>query len=316
LKSIESLVLDINMELRHLRYFLAVAEELHFTRAAERLGIAQPPLSQQIKLLEEELGVPLFLRTSRDVALTAAGEAFLPHAKAALREAERAALAVRRVACGEQGTIHIGFTSSASFNPLVPAIISRFRDANPDVEINLVEETTSALLTHLANTSLDIAFMRATLIERRTLTTLALPDEPLWIALPARHPLAARTELSLVELANTPFILYPRRNGNLLYDTIISACRSVGFSPNVVQEAPQMTSMVNFVAAGVGVALVPRSMCQLHAEGVSYARISPPSPSAMLWLTHQRTDNLSSVVRAFMHCGESVLQAQAAESSP
>jgi DNA-binding transcriptional LysR family regulator len=303
------------MELRHLRYFLAVAEELHFTRAAERLGIGQPPLSQQIKQLEEELGVPLFLRTTRDVSLTAAGHAFQPHAEATLREAERAALAVRRVACGEQGTIRIGFTSSASFNPLVPSIISSFRDANPDVEIDLVEETTSALLTRLANTTLDVAFMRATLIERSALSTLALPEEPLWIALPTRHPLAAHTELALVDLANTPFILYPRRNGNLLYDTIISACRSVGFSPNVVQEAPQMTSMVNFVAAGVGVALVPRSLCQLHIEGVSYARLSHPEPTATLWLAHQRTDNLSSVVCAFMHCGESVLQAQAAELS-
>ncbi|RKE36439.1 DNA-binding transcriptional LysR family regulator [Paraburkholderia sp. BL23I1N1] len=298
------------MELRHLRYFLAIAEELHFTRAAERVGIGQPPLSQQIKQLEEELGAPLFLRTARGVALTAAGEAFRPHAEAAIREAERAELAVRRVACGEQGNIHIGFTSSASFNPLVPAIISSFREVNPDVEINLVEETSSSLLTHLANTKLDIAFLRAALVERSALTTVALPDEPLWIALPARHPLAERTELRLVELASTPFILYPRRNGNLLYDTIISACRSVGFSPNVVQEAPQMASMVNFVAAGVGVALVPRSMCQLHAEGVSYARISPPAPTAMLWLAHHRTDKISSVIHAFMRCAETILQAR------
>jgi DNA-binding transcriptional LysR family regulator len=276
------------MELRHLRYFLAIVAERHFTRAAQKLGIAQPPLSQQIRQLEEEVGTPLFTRTPRGVALTAAGEAFLPHAEAALREVDRAGTAARRVRQGDLGTIRVGFTSAASLNPLVPGAISAFRNAYPDVELRLIVQPTTPLLAQLSLDQIDVAFVRPTSTERQSLRAIPLPDERLWIALPAGHVLAARKRLRLGELRNEPFVLYPRANGSVLYDSIIAACQNAGFSPRVVQEAPQMASMVSLVAAGVGVTLVPECVCQLRPAGVRYVRISGQAPVAMLWLVTQR----------------------------
>ena len=276
------------MELRHLRYFVAVSEDRHFTRAATRLGIAQPPLSQQIRQLEDEVGTRLFTRTARGVTLTAAGEAFLPHAQAALREVERARTAARRTSHGDLGTIRIGFTSAASLNPLVPAAISSFRNAYPDVELRLVVHPTTPLLAQLSQDVIDVAFVRPTPTERESLRAIPLPDERLWIALPTGHALAARKQLRLGELRSEPFILYPRANGSLLYDSIIAACQNAGFSPRVVQEAPQMASMVSLVAAGVGVTLVPESVCQLRPAGVRYVPIRGQTPVAMLWLVAQQ----------------------------
>ena len=276
------------MELRHLRYFLAIAADRHFTRAAKKLGIAQPPLSQQIRQLEEEVGTRLFTRTTRGVALTAAGEAFLPHAEAALREVERARTAARRTSHGEMGTIRIGFTSAASLNPLVPGAISAFRRACPDVELRLIVQPTTPLLAQLSQDQIDVAFLRPTSTERQTLRAIPLPDERLWIAVPSGHALAARKRVRLDELRDEPFILYPRANGSLLYDSIIAACQRAGFSPRVVQEAPQMASMVSLVAAGVGVTLVPECVCQLRPAGVRYIRISGQVPVATLWLVTQR----------------------------
>ena len=276
------------MELRHLRYFLAIAGERHFTRAAKKLGIAQPPLSQQIRQLEDEVGTPLFNRTARGVTLTAAGEAFLPHAEAALREVDRARTAALRVRQGDLGTIRVGFTSAASLNPLVPGAISAFRRACPDVELRLIVQPTTPLLTQLSQDQIDVAFLRPTPTERQTLRAIPLPDERLWIAVPSGHALAARKRLRLDELRDEPFILYPRANGSLLYDSIIAACQTAGFSPRVVQEAPQMASMVSLVAAGVGVTLVPECVCQLRPAGVRYIRINGQAPVAALWLVAQR----------------------------
>ena len=290
------------MELRHLRYALAVAEERHFTRAAARLGIGQPPLSQQIKLLEEELGVRLFHRLTRGVELTEAGKAFMPLAQASVVAAEQAASSAKRAARGEIGALSIGFTSSASFNPIVPGIIGRFRERNPDLAIRLVEQTTARLLEALHDGSLDIAFLRPTLGETDGLTSRRLADEDLWIALPARHRLAGVEQLDLVELAGDPFVLYPRANGRLLYDSVIAACRNAGFSPRIAQEAPQMASSVNLVAAGVGVALVPESMRQLHAHGVTYVPIAGDGPKAQLVVAHRREGPVPPAVRNFMAC--------------
>jgi len=288
------------MELRHLRYALAIAQESHFTRAAKALGIGQPPLSQQIKNLEDELGVRLFHRLTRGVELTEAGRAFMPFAQAAVQAAEQATYAARRAARGEIGGLSIGFTSSASFNPLVPGIIGRFRESFPGLSISLVEQTTVRLLESLAENTLDIAFLRPALGETDGLITRRLPDEALWIALPARHRLAGQDVLELLDLAGEPFILYPRANGRLLYDSIIAACRNAGFSPRIAQEAPQMASTVNLVAAGVGVALVPESMCQLHAQGVTYARIAGDGPKAQLVVAHRREGPIPPAVRNFM----------------
>jgi len=288
------------MELRHLRYALAIAEERHFTRAAKVLGIGQPPLSQQIKILEDELGVRLFHRLTRGIELTEAGRAFMPLAQASVQAAEQAAYSAKRAARGEIGGLTIGFTSSASFNPRVPGIIGRFRKNFPGLSIALVEQTTVRLLDSLANHTLDIAFLRPALGETDGLMTHRLPDEALWIALPAQHRLAGQGALELLDLAGEPFILYPRANGRLLYDSIIAACRNAGFSPRIAQEAPQMASTVNLVAAGMGIALVPESMCQLHAQGVTYARILGDGPKAQLVVAHRREGPVPPAVRNFM----------------
>ncbi len=164
------------MELRHLRYFLAIVAERHFTRAAKKLGMAQPPLSQQIRQLEGEVGTPLFTRTARGVTLTAAGEAFLPHAEAALREVERARTAARRASHGDLGTLRVGFTSAASLNPLVPAAISGFREAYPDVELRLVVQATTPLLVQMSQDLIDVAFVRPTSTESEASRRSRIPQ--------------------------------------------------------------------------------------------------------------------------------------------
>jgi DNA-binding transcriptional LysR family regulator len=292
------------MDLRHLRYVIAAGEELHFTRAAQRLGIAQPALSQQIRQIEDEIGTQLFHRLTRGVELTEAGRAFLPYARASLAAADQATAAARRAARGELGGITIGFTSSASFNPLVTRVIGRFRDAYPEMDVSLREQATSQLLRDLREGELQLAFVRAADDEIEGLRRTPLPDEPLWAALPTRHRLASHDRISLSELSADPFILYPRSNGRLLYDAIIAACGRAGFSPRIAQEAPQMASTVNLVAAGVGVALVPASLRQIKTAGVSYAQLTGTPPVASLSLVQGQDLSLTPAVRNFMRCLE------------
>lgn len=288
------------MDLRHLRYFLAVAEELHFTRAAKRLFIGQPPLSQQIRQLEDEVGADLFVRGTRSVKLTEAGQAFMPHAYSALNSAKQAIAAARRAALGELGQLRIGFTSSASFNPNVPAIISSFREAYPDIDLVLVEQATTLLIQELEVENLDVAFLRPSESQRKLLKTYEFLKEPLCVAIPTRHRLSSRNCLRLEELSCDPFVLYPRKNGSFLYDSIITACQSAGFSPKIIQEAPQMGSTVNLVAAGVGVAIVPESMRHLHPDGVVYVHISEPIINTSLWVAHLNQDKTSARVENFI----------------
>ncbi|MBY0296780.1 MAG: LysR family transcriptional regulator [Methylobacterium sp.] len=290
------------MEFRHFRYVLAAAEELHFTRAAQRLGVAQPALSQQIRQIEDELGTQLFHRLTRGVELTEAGRAFLPYARAALVASEEGAAAAIRAAKGELGQLRIGFTSSASFNPIVTGTIGRFRDAYPGLDLALQEQVTSVLLRFLREGRIQLAFLRAAGDETEGLRSTALPDEPLWAALPVKHRLAGEGRIDLSDLAADRFIVYPRANGRLLYDAIVAACGRAGFSPRIVQEAPQMASTVNLVAAGVGVALVPASMRQIRAPGVAYVRLAPPTPVASLALVQGADLLMTAAVRNFIRC--------------
>lgn len=302
------------MEFRHFRYFLAAAEELHFTRAAQRLNVAQPALSQQIRQLEDELGAPLFYRLARGVELTESGRAFLPFAKAALIATEQAAAAARRAAKGELGQLRIGFTSSASFNPIVTRTIGRFRDSYPDMDLELQEQVTSTLLQFLRDGRIQLAFVRAAADETEGLRRTPLPDEDLWVAMPIRHRLAGEACVELAEFAADRFILYPRPNGRLLHDAIIAACGQAGFSPRIVQEAPQMASTVNLVAAGVGVALVPASMRQIKAPGVAYARLAAPTPVASLVLVQGPDLLVTTAVRNFIRCLDEAKHDPAAET--
>ncbi|MBB4254153.1 transcriptional regulator [Rhizobium anhuiense] len=290
------------MELRHLRYFLAVAEECNFTRAAAKLGIGQPPLSQQIRDLEREVGAALFHRVPHGAELTAAGAAFLGEAKASLAAAEKAKLAAQSANRGETGRLSLGFTASSAFNPVVSATIRRFRARWPDVRLALTEMNTLALMQKLEGGELDAAFMRPSLDDPAGVRLRRLPDEPMVIALPASHPLARRSKLPLAALADEPFILFPRLVGLSLYDDVVLACRKAGFELTVAQEAPQISSVVNLVAAELGVSIVPASISQIRLEGVAYRPIEGPPAVARLALamlkTHRSpvTENLMSLL--------------------
>jgi DNA-binding transcriptional LysR family regulator len=289
------------MELRHLRYFVAVAEEGHVTRAAERLGIQQPPLSQQIRALEAEVDAQLFHRKPRGVELTPAGRAFFDEATAILARVGEAVAAARRAARGETGRIGIGFTSSASFHPFVPRAIRAFREAHPLVALMLEESGTTELVEALRAARIDAAFVRSPVGESADLTVRPLLDEPMVAALPRGHPLSRIGEpLSLGALANETFILYRRPVGPGLHDAIIAACDRAGFSPQIGQEAPRMLSTLSLVAAGLGVTVVPQSMSRLEAEGVAYRALDPAAElSAPLNLAYRRGE-ISAAVRRFI----------------
>lgn len=278
------------MELRHLRYFVAVAEECHFTRAARRLGIGQPPLSQQIQALEREIGTPLFHRRARGVALTPAGLAFQAEAQAILTQVERATETAQRAARGERGRLRVGMINSAPFHPFVPRVIREFGLRYPDVALSLDEKSTPALATDLLEQRLDLAFARPLAGDDARLTVETLFDEPVLVALPQGHRLSDYASLPLAVLASEPFVLFPRTVGAGLHDEVISACRRAGFSPRVVQETSQVTSIVNLVAAGFGVSLVPASMQQVHSEGVTYRPIFGDAPVARLVLIRRAED--------------------------
>src|SRR6266699_481785 len=250
------------MELRHLRYFIAVAEEGHVTRAAERLGIQQPPLSQQIRSLEAELQVQLFRRKPRGVELTQAGEALFTEAQAILRQVDHAVTAARRAARGEAGRLGLGFTSSASFHPLVPRVIRDFRATSPLVALSLEEAGTAELVEGLGAERIDAAFVRSPIGPATDLTVHSLLEEEMVAALPSGHRLAAGTKnrLPLSALEGEIFILYRRPLGPGLYDAIIAACQRAGYSPRIGQEAPRMLATLSLVAAGLGVTLIPASM--------------------------------------------------------
>jgi len=267
------------MELRHLRYFMAVAEEGHITRAAERLGIQQPPLSQQIRALEDELDVQLFRRKPRGVELTEAGRSFLSDTRAILNQLAKARARAERTARGEQGTVAVGFTSSAPFHPFVSGTIRSFREAYPMVSLVLEEHGTSELVDALRNETIDVAFIRSSIADRQGLAIYPMLEEPMFVALPDDHRLAPRAEqeepppLAVADLAAEPFILYRRRIGAGFYDAIISACHNAGFAPNIAQEAPRIVSTLNLVASGLGISFVPAALTQIRMAGVAYRAI-------------------------------------------
>lgn len=280
------------MELRHLRYFVAVAEDLSVTRAASRLNIAQPALSHQIKSLEGEVGTLLLHRLSRGVALTGPGVLFAEDARAILAAVEAAKTRARRAAAGELGLMRIGFTGSASFNPFVTGAIRDYRAAFPNVEIELSEEPTAVLLAGLKAGRLDVAFLRPLPGELDGLWSRHLFDEPMVAAVPASHPVAAHDTVRLADLAGEAFIFYPRRNGRALYDAIMSACEAAGFTPRIAQDAPQLTSIVNLVATGIAIAIVPASMSRIATGDVCYVRILEHAPAApMVLVRSEQPDN-------------------------
>ena len=287
------------MELRHLRYFLAVAEELNFTRAARRLGISQPPLTQQMKALEAELGVALLDRSAYRIELTDAGRIFAAEAARILGDARSAVQAARRAATGATGRVRVGFTDSASFNSLVTSTLHTFRSGYPAVEVSLEEHPSTELVVALRQGRIDAAFVRPPLPVERGLTLDLLEKEPLVVAVPSNHPLTGRQAVDLGALAGETFILYPRAVRPGLADTVVAACEAAGFTPKVGQYAPQLSSTINLVAASLGISIVPESMRCLQARAVTYLPLRGEPLHALLGIAY-RTDEGSAVVHNFI----------------
>lgn len=279
-----------SVDLRLLRYFLAVAEESHLTKAAARLGIRQPPLSQQIRVLEDELGVTLFHRLPRGMELTESGRALLDDARNIIALVDQAVDGVRRVSLGEAGRLTVGFTGSAAFHPFVPSVIRRFRESAPHVRLVLEESSTGELREAVAEGRVDVAFIRGAHGADRGVLMETVLEEAMLAAFPADHPLVkgrSRKRIALSELADESLILYRRHSGPGLYDAIIAACSAEGFSPRITQEAPRMLSTLSFVAAGLGVSLVPASLRRVNIEGVVYVSVTHPktlrAPLNLIW---------------------------------
>lgn len=298
------------IELRHLRYFVAVAEELHFGRAAERLHMAQPPLSQQIRQLEEYLGFQLFYRTKRSVQLTEAGQQFLDDTRKLLRQLEQAIETGRQISRGERGQLVIGFVSSAAYNVL-PLILRAFRNQVPEVRLELHEMATNEQLQWLREGKIDIGFLRPP-VEDKTLHLQTIVREPMVVALPETHPLAAESQIALATLANESFILFPRLLSPRAYDQIISLCQQAGFSPKVVQEAMQMQTIVSLVAGNIGIAIVPISLQNMQRTGVIYKPLAEPAPCAEVAVAW-RSNDTSASVQQFLTIVQQTMQQAAVE---
>jgi DNA-binding transcriptional LysR family regulator len=281
------------MELRHLRYFVAVAAEGHITRAAARLGMQQPPLSLQIQQLEAEVGTALFVRTARGVTLTAAGETYLADAKAILASVERAGARAAQVARGQEGRLTVGFTTSAILHPFVRRILWLFREAYPAIELDLHEGNAATLTRSVAGSAMAAGFLRIPVDRPPGIAFVELEHEDLLLVLPAGHPLAAGgdTPIELAALARERFILVRQPGAPGIYGNVIAACRAAGFEPSIAAEVPHMLTNVNLVAAGVGISVVPASMRQINLQDVRYRRLrtSPPLTAPLTMLS--RSDN-------------------------
>jgi DNA-binding transcriptional LysR family regulator len=290
------------IELTDLRYFVAVAEEGHVTRAAERLGMQQPPLSMRIKLLEAKLDVQLFRRKSRGMELTDAGRALLQDAQDVLQRLDRAVVSSKAVARGLKGQLRIGIAPTAPFHPFVPRSIRAFRSAFPEVSLSISEGLSHEVQRELVHRLSDVAFVRVATLSDPELTANVLFEEPLIAALPEAHRFARerrRVLPSLKCLQADAFVLYgPPGTG--LYDETMRACARAGFSPVIGQLAPRITSTLGFVAAGMGVALVPDSMSHVSVDGVVYKRLpTSVSAKAVLSIASRRHDP-SAVVQNFL----------------
>lgn len=289
------------MELKQLRYFLAVAEEGHITRAAERLDIQQPPLSRQIKAIERELDVQLFRRKARGVELTDAGRALLDKGRKIISDLDHAIDATRSTARGEQGRLCVGVTPSGPFHPFLPRAIRSFREAFPLVSLTLEEWPSSELIEQLEDERLDVAFVRTSLHAPESLVVTPLLNERMVVALPDGHALAraGKSEaIALKRLAGEIFVLYSP--GSEMYDATIAACRASGFSPHVGQQTPRIVSALALVATGFGISLVPASMQRMHLEGIAYlAIVGAAQPTARLSIAWRRAAP-SAVVQKFL----------------
>ena len=283
------------MELRHLKYFVAVAEERHFGRAAARLKIAQPPLSRQIQALEKELGLLLFERTRRQVDLTPAGETFLTHARRIFESVDLAVHEAQRAGKGESGRLVVAYPSTFASSGM-PELVRAFRARYPLVELVLHELPPQQQLDEIKENRVDVGFVRGP-VEDPTFETELVRREAFLAALPSGHPLSGRKVIPLSLLAREPFVLFPRHRGPGYFDYILRLCNSAGFTPRIVQEAPQM-DIVSLVAANLGVSLVPASVRTFRRSGIVLRPIvgAPKTELLVVWSVLNR----SAVLQEFL----------------
>ncbi|HEY4466466.1 MAG TPA: LysR family transcriptional regulator [Klebsiella sp.] len=273
----------MNIELRHLRYFIAVAEELHFGRAAARLNISQPPLSQQIQILEQQIGARLFARTNRSVSLTEAGKQFLADSRQILSQVNDAAARAARLHHGETGELRIGFTSSAPFIKAVSDTLSTFRRRYPDVHIQTRETNTREQIVPLNEGVLDLGLMRNTQLPE-TLVWERVLREPLLAMVPRDHPLASQPGVSLQELAREPFVFFDPHVGTGLYDDILGLMRRYGLTPVITQEVGEAMTIIGLVAAGLGVSILPASFRRVQLSEMCWLPIAEQDAVSEMWL--------------------------------
>jgi len=288
------------MELRHLRYFIAVAEELHFTRAAERLHIGQPPLSQAIQALEADIGAQLFERTKRSVRLTGAGKLFLDDARRILALADEATDTARRAQRGEAGELRIGFTFSTPLTPLFATVINRYRQQYPAVSLKLHEMATQPQLDALSQRTLDLGFVRPTdMPAPPDIAFDALREDQLVAVLSTASPLARRRPVAMRELKDAPFVMYPPTAGTGIYPQIFRLCRAAGFTPAIGHTAGEATTIIGLVAAGCGVSILPSSFNRIQMDGVCYRPLTDAGATTTLLLA-RRSDEPNALVDAFV----------------
>ncbi len=270
------------MELRHLRYFAAVAEERHFGRAADALGIAQPPLSKQLQDLEAELGYSLFDRSRRPIELTAAGRTLLEHTRGLFEALEVAVRETRRAGEGHSGRLAIGYPASLAYSGLTQ-LLRAFRERSPDVAIEVRELPPADQVEALKRGDLDVGFVRSPMVEPQ-LASENIRTEKLVLALPADHRLAIRERIALSAVAREPFVFFPRARGPGFFDLLISVCRDSGFTPHIVQEAPQI-DVLALVAAGFGLSILPESVRELRRADIVLRPIigSPTTELRLVW---------------------------------
>ncbi len=281
-------------DFRQLRYFVAVAEELSFTRAALRLHISQPPLSQQIKSLEQDLGVRLLERTKRHVALTEPGRVFLEQSRQILAKADEARSQVTATAAGYSGQLRLAYTVSVSFHPALPRTLLRYGQVAPKVALKLSEMYTEPQFTALLSGEIDAGFVRsepAHAQDARNLRLSVIDREPLLLAMPVGHPLASRNSLSLVEVAGDAFVSQPRALAATLYDRLVTLAHHAGFQPSIGQHAQQINGLLALVAAGLGLALVPASIRAVRLAGVVYVPLEDPDAFLLLAVARRANDH-------------------------
>ena len=278
------------MELRHLKYFVTLAEELHFGRAADRLNISQPPLSQQIKALERELGARLLTRTSRRVELTQSGRIFLTEAKATLAQAERAQSIAGRAERGEVGELRIGLFASAPLSLLVASALTTFRRTFPEVSLVLRERATPQQIEDLQAERLDLGFLRSHTAPNLpgTLEANEVVREQLFVFLPAGHPLAGEsTPLSITALASEAFVFFARDVRSTLHDQVYALCAAAGYTPRVSQEANTNSMITGLVAAGMGVSVLPAAQARVRSDGVHVRPLAEADARTATWLARR-----------------------------